>query len=124
MRYAGAAKFTLPDEISYDQKVFHEGALRQVTVNAFERNSAARRKCLESRGKRCLICDFDFGSFYGSEMDGYIHVHHLTPLAEIGKTYSVNPETELIPVCPNCHAVIHSKKPPYTLAEMRAKIGA
>lgn len=120
--YAGIAKFTLPDEIGYDEEVFNEGALRQITVNAFERNTAARRRCLEIHGSRCKICDFDFGYFYGPEMDGYSHVHHLTPLAEIGEKYIVNPETHLVPVCANCHAAIHIKKPPYTLEEIRSMI--
>ena len=26
-----------------------------------------------------------------------------------GQTHEINPETDLIPVCPNCHAMLHRK---------------
>lgn len=120
--YSEVSKFTLPDEVSLEEEVFHEGALRQIVVNAFERNSAARQKCIEIHGTKCSICTIEFGLFYGDAVDGYIHVHHLKPLSEIGETYTVNPAEDLIPICPNCHAVIHSKKPPYTPEEVRAMI--
>jgi 5-methylcytosine-specific restriction protein A len=121
--YSEASKFMLPDEVSFEEEVFHEGALRQITVNAFERNSAARQKCIEIHGTKCSICGIEFGSFYGEAVEGYIHVHHLKPLSEIGETYKVNPAEDLIPICPYCHAVIHSKKPPYSPEEVRGMIG-
>ncbi len=52
-------------------------------------------------------------------MRGFIHVHHVTPLHKIRSSYFVNPQTDLIPVCPNCHAVIHSKREPLSIEEMR-----
>jgi len=55
----------------------------------------------------CVICGFDFGTVYGDDFRGFIHVHHLKPLSEIKKEYEVNPITDLRPVCPNCHAIIH-----------------
>jgi 5-methylcytosine-specific restriction protein A len=122
LQYSEITKFTLPDEVGYDENEYHEGALRQVRVNAYERNSAARQKCIDIHGSRCKVCDFHFGDFYGKEMDDYIHVHHLTLLSEIGEAYVVNPETDLVPVCANCHAVIHRKKPPYSLEDVRSMI--
>lgn len=102
-----------------------EGAKRQIAVNAYERNSKARAKCIEhyrklNNGKIvCQICDFDFGAFYGKELEGKIHVHHLKPLYEIGEGYEVNAINDLIPICPNCHLVIHSKEPAYTPQEIK-----
>ena len=102
-----------------------EGAKRQITVNAYERNSKARAKCIEyykklNSGKTvCKICDFDFGEVYGEEMEGKIHVHHLKPLNEIGQGYEVDAINDLIPVCPNCHLVVHSKEPAYTPEEIK-----
>lgn len=49
----------------------------------------------------------------------FIHVHHLKPLSEIRKEYKVDPIRDLRPVCANCHAVIHSRKPAYTMEEMK-----
>ena len=49
---------------------------------------------------------------------GYVHVHHLKPLASIGREYVVNPVSDLLPVCANCHAVIHLRTPPYEISEV------
>jgi hypothetical protein len=96
----------LPEEID-PSVVLREGAVRTIVVNAYERNPEARRQCLAAHGTACCICGFNFGVVYGPEADGYIHVHHLQPLSEIGEEYVVNPVEDLRPVCPNCHAVIH-----------------
>lgn len=112
----------IPEENA--NKLF-EGTKKQITVNAYERNSLARAKCIEhyrklNNGKIvCQICDFDFGAFYGEELEGKIHVHHLKPLHEIGEDYEVDAIKDLIPICPNCHLVIHSKEPAYTPQEIK-----
>lgn len=87
--------------------VYHEGAVRQITINAYERNPEARKACIAHHGKSCCVCGADFGQLYGLFADGYIHVHHLKPLSEIGGEYLVDPVRDLRPVCPNCHAVLH-----------------
>jgi hypothetical protein len=107
---------TLPEEVDPSLR---EGARTTITVNTFERNPKARKKCLEHYGSQCVICGINFGSFYGSEADGFIHVHHLCPPSAIGKEYTVDPVADLRPVCPNCHAVIHLRKPPYTIEAVR-----
>jgi 5-methylcytosine-specific restriction protein A len=66
------------------------------------------------------VCDIDFGMDYGGIADGYIHVHHIVPIASVGKQYKLNPLTDLVPVCPNCHAMLHhGMKEPQTVAELR-----
>jgi len=99
-------EFRLPDEVA-DGTTYTEGSVCQVKVNRYERDPQARRACVAAHGTRCSICGFDFGSTYGPEANGYIHVHHLRPLSEIGREYIIDPVNELCPVCPNCHAVIH-----------------
>jgi HNH endonuclease len=84
-----------------------EGAVRTITVNAYERNLQARRKCIAAHGTECIVCGFNFGKVYGPEAEGYCHVHHLRPLSEIGREYEIDPVNDLRPVCPNCHAVLH-----------------
>lgn len=84
-----------------------EGGRRTVYVNAYERNSKARTACIETHGSRCAICDFDFGETYGPEFQGFIHVHHRVPVSSVGARYKVNPEKDLVPLCPNCHAIVH-----------------
>ncbi|WP_155864555.1 HNH endonuclease [Deinococcus ficus] len=116
-----AGDVALPEEVS-NQNVYPEGAVRQVLVNAYERSSTARRRCLEHHGTACHICHFDFGVVYGDAAAGIIHVHHLKPLSEIGRGYHVDPVHDLIPVCPNCHAVIHKRNPAYSVDEVRAML--
>lgn len=106
-RFVG--EFQEHEELSESEK-YVEGSVKQILVNQYERDPLARAKCLEHHGSQCIICGFDFGEHYGGSVEGFIHVHHIRPLADIGKEYQVNPITDLIPVCPNCHAVIHSKK--------------
>lgn len=98
--------FVSPDEIPTTE-IYTEGAIYHVSVNAYERNAAARRQCIAAHGTSCCICGFSFVSTYGPEAEGYIHVHHEKPLSEIKAEYVVDPVKDLKPVCPNCHAFIH-----------------
>ncbi len=88
---------------------YYEGAKSTITINKFERNSIARQKCIEIHGCYCHICGMNFEDVYGEIGKDFIHVHHIIPLNEIDEKYVVNPETDLIPVCPNCHAMAHRK---------------
>ena len=97
-----------------------EGAVTRILVNRYERSRINRAACIEIHGSLCQVCGFDFGKAYGQEGQGFIHVHHITPVSEIGDGYRVNPVTDLVPLCPNCHAMAHRKTPPFTLNELRA----
>jgi predicted HNH restriction endonuclease len=108
-----------PDEVQ-EEMVFREGAMRQVLVNAYERDFGARTQCLAKYGDNCFICKFSFCTKYGKVADGFIHVHHLRQLSEIRKEYVVDPIKDLRPVCPNCHAVLHLRNPAYTIEEVVA----
>lgn len=99
-----------------------EGAISKVYVNKYERNPLARRMCIAYHGASCNVCHFDFYAIYGNLGKGYIHVHHLTSIASIGKEYTLIPEKDLIPVCPNCHAMIHKEKPALHPEELRTLI--
>lgn len=95
-----------PDEVSEELHI--EGAKKVVTVNAYERNSEARQKCIDHWGLDCQVCGVNFSKRYGDELGaGFIHVHHIKPLSEIGKEYEVDPIHDLIPLCPNCHTMVH-----------------
>lgn len=112
-----------PEEIAEPAQYF-EGALRRITVNAYERNSAAREACVEHYGTNCAVCAFDFGATYGELGSGFIHVHHLTPLGSIKDGYQVDPINDLRPVCPNCHAMLHRRVPPFSIEELAALVNA
>jgi 5-methylcytosine-specific restriction protein A len=51
--------------------------------------------------------------------EGVIHVHHLRELATLGKEYEVDPINDLRPVCPNCHAILHTSTPAMTINQLR-----
>ncbi|MEK6476034.1 HNH endonuclease [Catalinimonas sp. 4WD22] len=112
----------LPDELPDDPKEYVEGAKRQIIVNAYERNREARKICIQKYGASCQVCEFDFEQTYGVLGKGFIHVHHVEPLAAKNETYQVDPEKDLIPVCPNCHAMLHKKNPPIPIEELRKVI--
>lgn len=99
-----------------------EGEAHQRSLNVYERNLYAREKCIAHHGCRCSVCDFDFEAVFGKLGKGFIHVHHLKPLAEIQKKYRVDPIKDLRPICPNCHAMIHRCNPVMTIEKLRASI--
>lgn len=108
----------LPEEIGI-HPILTEGAVRTISVNAYERNVLARKACLEHYGPICVICEFDFSKTYGLQFEGFIHVHHLIPLHEIKGEYQVDPVKDLRPVCPNCHAVIHHGNETSSIAQVK-----
>ena len=107
-----------PNEVD-DRGTYVEGAVCRVMVNAYERNPKARRRCIDFHGTKCYICGFDFFKAYGPIAEGFIHVHHLRELSEIQSEYKVDPIKDLRPVCPNCHAVLHRRKPSYSIEEVK-----
>jgi 5-methylcytosine-specific restriction protein A len=119
-----AAKVTADRESIYPDEltpgvVYPEGARRQIRVNAYERNAKAREACLTHHGVNCRICGLDFASRYGAIGRGFIHVHHLIPVSAVADGYNVDPITDLIPVCPKCHAMLHRQEPPLEPGELK-----
>nr|WP_244996061.1 HNH endonuclease [Eubacterium callanderi] len=57
-----------------------------------------------------MICGFDFEEKYGEYGKDFIEVHHIKPLSNMKNEEVINPETDLVCVCPNCHRMIHRKR--------------
>jgi 5-methylcytosine-specific restriction protein A len=96
----------LPEEPAIGT-TYREGDVSTVLVNRYERDRRARNACVAAHGLRCSVCDLDFGEMYGPHGAGFIHVHHLFELSAVGSAHEVDPVTDLRPVCPNCHAMLH-----------------
>jgi 5-methylcytosine-specific restriction protein A len=113
--------FLSPEEISHSvsENYFSEGKSKTVSVNKYERNIRARMKCIEYYGLNCKVCECNFEEMFGSIGEDFIHVHHKIELASIGKEYKLDPIKDLIPLCPNCHSMIHRRKPAYSIEELR-----
>lgn len=110
------------DEIPYtNQEISSEGAMKSVVVNRYERDPKIKQKVIaaynkndiDSRnGYKCQVCGFDFEDAYGDLGKNFIEVHHLVPLSKIKTKHKVDPKKDLIPLCANCHAMIHRMKEP------------
>jgi len=101
---------------------FPEGGRIAVTLNAYERSRTARNACVAYYGALCLACGFDFEKRYGLIGLGFIHVHHVVPIASIGSDYQVDPIKDLRPVCANCHEMLHRRSPPYSIDELKSRL--
>ena len=115
------ATISPPEEVTEPER-YIEGALHRIVVNAYERDGAARDACIREYGAVCRVCDFDFEAAYGALGRGYIHVHHVKPLADIGEEYAVDPLADLVPVCANCHAMLHRPPKVLSVADLRSRM--
>lgn len=102
-----------------DDEELYEGAVLKVLANKYERNKKARKECIAKKGSKCSVCGLDFEETYGDKGRDFIHVHHVVPISSIGKEYKLNVDTDLVPVCPNCHYMLHRANPPYTVQQLK-----
>ncbi|HEV2155810.1 HNH endonuclease [Bradyrhizobium sp.] len=98
---------------------FSEGAQVQFEANRYERDRRNRAAALAIHGCACQVCSSDLGDRYGPTAIGLIEVHHLIPVSKLGPDYRINPATDLVPLCPNCHRVAHRRDPPFTVDELK-----
>lgn len=103
-------------------KGFEEGNKIRALTNKYERNSVNREICLSHYGYNCAVCGINFEKFYGPVGKKFIHVHHVIPVSEMGEHFIVDPLNDLVPVCPNCHSMMHRADPPYTVEELKNMI--
>ena len=89
-----------------------EGRVRSTLLTRAERNPVAH-------GYDCAVCGYNFTATFCEAAEGFIHVHHLNPLANSSGQRKVDPKEDLRPVCPNCHFFIHSRKPMYPINEVK-----
>jgi len=111
------------DEIKYGS--FDESERNTITVEIIKRSAAARQACLDKQGYTCKICSFDFEKRYGAVGKNFIEVHHLesvTTLSLRDGYAGTDPEKDLLPVCSNCHAMLHKKRPAFTPDEIKANL--
>jgi hypothetical protein len=93
--------------------VLEEGAIKEMHIAKRERNSELRKACIEyymaqNEGRiACAACGMAYGEVYGEIGEGYIEVHHLSPISQIEGVHKVDPKADLVPLCANCHAMIH-----------------
>lgn len=95
----------LRDPNEYESVV--EGTIKKTIVNKKERSPKLREACIAIHGYRCAVCRKTFEDIYGKLGKDFIEVHHKDPISK-GKR-ATNPLLDLIPVCSNCHKMLHHK---------------
>ncbi|MBY6203249.1 hypothetical protein KUV65_17915 [Maritalea mobilis] len=101
-----------------------EGAVLLHTVRQRERNPRNRLLCIRLHGERCFCCGFEPRAFYG-EAGNIIEVHHLEALSLLDAPRPYDPATDLVPLCPNCHRAVHTRRPvPLPLEDVQKQMQA
>lgn len=103
-----------------------EGKRKVVSHYIRERNPAvaylAKRRRLSEVGElKCDVCNFSFKEVYGKVGENYIEAHHTKPISEMRIEDETNLD-DIALVCSNCHRMIHTKKPCYTIDEMKSTL--
>ncbi|GGE92655.1 HNH endonuclease [Massilia psychrophila] len=100
-----------------------EGAVLQSVVIRRERNPRNRLLCIRIHGEKCFACGAEPRMTYG-DAGSIIEVHHLEPVALLMEPRPYDPRTDLVPLCPNCHRAVHTRRPvPFTMADLKAILG-
>ena len=99
---------------------YEEGSLLDCHGSKYERNRKARNECLEYYGYTCRVCGFDFEKQYGDIGRNFIEVHHRTEISSYsGEKHKIDHINDLIPVCSNCHSMLHRTRPTLSIDELK-----
>ena len=97
-----------------------EGNAQSILVNRYERDPKNRQAAIEKHGVRCRGCGKEMAEVYGKIAKGYIHVHHVKPISTV---QGARPDIDdLVPLCPNCHAIVHLQTPPIPINRLKELI--
>lgn len=99
-----------------------EGFRTSSISTKYERSRKNRIACLAVKGFRCWVCGINFEDVYGSIGSGFMEVHHIVPLSSLREEQRINPVKGLVPLCPNCHAMVHRRVPPYSVEELKGML--
>jgi predicted restriction endonuclease len=113
----------IDSEKAEDESYYKDGAVKEYYGRRYERNPENRKKAIELHGLDCVVCGFNFEKVYGERGKGFIEVHHIKPLSTLEKEMVIDPEQDLVPVCSNCHRMIHRRKDDVlTVEELRSTL--
>ncbi len=106
---------------SYRRKSeFVEGAAVQVMVNRYERDRRAREAALRYHGPPSAMCAALI--WLSATVISAVALSTFIiwcRYRRLNRTIVWIRKTDLIPVCPNCHAMLHRRNPPYTPDELK-----
>lgn len=87
-----------------------EGKKIEIYTYKYERNPKLRAEAIRLHGFTCRACGFNFEEHYGNLGKEYIEIHHVQPLYSFNEEKEIDPSKDLVPLCSNCHRMIHRKK--------------
>lgn len=115
--------YDVVEEEINDHTPAFEGAILRSVVQRRERNPRNRLLCIRIHGEKCTVCGIDPKRVY-KEAGTFIEVHHLEPVALLSTPRAYDPNTDLVPLCPNCHRAVHTRRPiPIGVDELRSLMG-
>jgi hypothetical protein len=119
-----AAYLATEDHADFTERTttFTEGGRRRVEISVRERSASARLACIRNYGTVCFVCGFNFGQFYGTVAEGFIEVHHRKQISESSDLRVVDAVSDLIPLCANCHRIVHLASPPIDVDILKEKL--
>ncbi|CAH0248957.1 hypothetical protein SRABI80_02938 [Peribacillus frigoritolerans] len=100
----------IDSEKAEEESYYKDGSVKQYYGKRYERNPENRKKAIEIHGLSCVACGFNYEEVYGERGKDFIEVHHVKPLSTIGDEVVIDPKNDLVPVCSNCHRMIHRRK--------------
>jgi len=113
--------------------IISEGQNKIIETKSYQRSNELRNIAIEhytQNGRiKCKACCFDFEDFYGEYGRGFIEIHHQKPVFmfdenELERTID-NALQNVIPICPNCHRMVHKKRTTYlTFEELKSYINS
>ncbi len=95
-----------------------EGLEKLEQSHKYERSKINRSICLAFHGYSCKACGVDLQNKYGEIAKDFIEVHHIEPISTTGISL-IDPIKDLVPLCPNCHAIVHKKNPPLSIVQLQ-----
>ncbi len=119
--------------IIYDEKeMVSEGEIitkeSRLKKRCLKLRDAAIQKYTQSNGRiLCSVCGFDFEKVYKELGKGYIEIHHEVPIYQYSnegfQQYIGDAVKQMKPLCANCHRMIHRKKKPLSIDELKRIVG-
>ena len=90
------------------------GKLQVRDSETYIRNPKAREECIKAYNSeyKCVVCGMNFVETYGEIGKEFIEVHHLFPISQTNGVHEIDPAKDLIPLCSNCHSMIHRLEDP------------
>ena len=113
-----------------EDETVSEGKATAVETVVRERSGKLRAAAVahyrDSAGKlSCAVCGFCFEEKYGDLGKDYIEIHHTEPVYQYSdeglESFLSDAVKKVLPLCANCHRMIHrNKKRPLTVDELKA----